>query len=437
MADEAQQILDEAQKRFDHAEVFEQTGETRSVSFENNRLKRVTARQYRGVGLRIIRDGRIGFASTTDLRDPRRLVEMAAESAQFGEQAKFQLPGLPDPLPQVLTEDPAVPEVSSDDMVTMGREGLEMSLAANADYLFSADVSTKREAIRLVNSCGLNLEHTKTDMAAAVSVETVTDSGLLHAFEFKTWGQPASGLTDITRKALDKMQQATVIAPVKAQQVPVIFNPKAVGNLLEPILLALSGKLVHKGSSRLIGKMNERILDERLDVLDDATIPFAPESASVDSEGVPTRPTLLLEKGVLRSYLLDLQTAGLLGMETTGHGYRSYASQPSPSGSNTVVGPGTDSYEDIIAGLERGVIVDQTLGSGQGNLLAGEFSVNVSLGFLVEGGKIRGRVKDCMVAGNVYDLLGQVEGISCERQWVGSDHVPAICVSGIKLAAGA
>jgi PmbA protein len=152
---------------------------------------------------------------------------------------------------------------------------------------------------------------------------------------------------------------------------------------------------------------------------------------------VPTRPTLLLEKGVLKSYLLDLQTAGLLGMQPTGHGYRSYASRPSPSSSNLVVGPGTDSYQDMLAGLERGLIVDQTLGSGQSNLLAGEFSVNVALGFLVEGGKIKGRVKDCMVAGNVYDLLNQVEGISRERQWVGSEHVPAICVRGIKLAAGA
>jgi len=437
MSDEALQILNEAQKRFDHAEVFEQTGETRSVNFESNKLKRVSARQYRGVGLRIVRDGRIGFASTTDLRDPRRLVEMAAESAQFGEQAKFQLPGLPDPLPQVLTEDPAVPEVSLDDMVTMGREGLEMSLAANADYLFFADISTKSEAVRLVNSSGLDLEHNKTDMALEVGVETVTDDGLLEVSEFKTWGQPLNGLTDITRRALDKMQQASVVAPARAEQIPVLFNPKAVGNLLRPILLALSGVLVHKGSSRLIGKMNERIADERLDLLDDATIPFAPQSAPADNEGVPTRPTLLLEKGVLKSYLLDLQTAGLLGMQPTGHGYRSYASRPSPSRSNLVVGSGTDSYQDMMAGLERGLIVDQTLGSGQSNLLAGEFSVNVALGFLVEGGKIKGRVKDCMVAGNVYDLLNQVEGISRERQWVGSEHMPAICVRGIKLAAGA
>ena len=75
------------------------------------------------------------------------------------------------------------------------------------------------------------------------------------------------------------------------------------------------------------------------------------------------------------------------------------------------------------------------LGGGQSNTLAGEFSVNVSLGFLVENGEIRGLVKDCMVAGNVYELLEQVEAMGSESVWIGSDRVPALCVGGIKLAA--
>jgi len=216
---------------------------------------------------------------------------------------------------------------------------------------------------------------------------------------------------------------------------PVIFTPKAAGVLIEPLLLALNGKHVQKGSSVLAGRLGERVLDERLSILDDATIPFAPASGPTDDEGVPTRRLRLFKDGVLESYLLDLQVGGLLGLESTGNGHRSYASRPAPSPSNTVVAPGTDAYEDMVASMERGLIVDQTLGSGQSNTLAGEFSVNVALGFLVEGGKIRGRAKDCMVAGNVYELLARVEGIGRERQWVGADCLPAICVSGIKLAA--
>ncbi|MGD2173941.1 MAG: DNA gyrase modulator, partial [Candidatus Brocadiaceae bacterium] len=88
----AERILDAAGAAFEAAEVYEESGETVRVAFEDNRLKQVQTRQRRGVGLRVIHDGRIGFASTTDLRDPGRLVEMATASAAFGDEAKFEFP---------------------------------------------------------------------------------------------------------------------------------------------------------------------------------------------------------------------------------------------------------------------------------------------------------------------------------------------------------
>ncbi|MDP6439516.1 MAG: TldD/PmbA family protein [Candidatus Brocadiia bacterium] len=435
MANEAELILEEAQRRFGQAEVFEEEGETRSAEYEDNRLKRASARQFRGVGLRVIHEGRIGFASTTDLRDPGRLVRMAAESAQFGEKAVFELPGQPAALGDTPLDDQAVRDLTHERMVEMGREALEKSLAARAEYQFGASVGTRTASVCILNTSGLDVGCAKTDMAGSVSLQEVSDSGLLWTYEHKEWGQPFDSLIDITEVALDKMRQAATIAPVRAETLPVIFTPKAVGNLLDPIMIALNGKLVHKGSSRLADRRGKKILDERITVTDDPTIPFAPASTPTDGEGLPARRTGLIERGVLKTYLLDLQTAGLLGMDPNANGHRSYASLPRPSSTNTVVEPGGDSYEDMVAGLERGLIVDQTLGAGQSNVLAGEFSVNVHLGFLVEEGKVRGRVKDCMVAGNVYDLLSNIEAIARERQWMGSDHLPAICVSSIKLAA--
>lgn len=436
MADDVEQILEEAGRRFEAAEVFEQAGEARSVEFEDNRLKRISARQFRGVGLRVIHEGRIGFASTTDLRDPGRLVQMAGESAQFGEKAVFELPAQPASLPQVPTEDPEVAQVTAQQMVEMGREGLEMSLAAKDGYLFSASIGTKLSTDRLMSTRGLDIRSAGTEMAASVEVQEVSpEGGLLSAYEFKVWRQPCGSITDVTEGALTKMCQAATVAPVQAEAMPVIFSPKAVDNLLHPVLIALSGKHVHKGSSRLAGQLGKRVLDERLTITDDPTIAFAPGSSPADDEGLVSRPRALIEGGVVSGFLLDLQTAGLLGMEPGANGHRTYASLPAPSLSNVVLAPGDGAYTAMVQDMERGVIVDQTLGSGQSNVLAGEFSVNVQLGFLVEGGRVRGRVKDCMVAGNVYELLSRVEGISRERQWVGADLVPAICVSGIRLAA--
>jgi PmbA protein len=180
--------------------------------------------------------------------------------------------------------------------------------------------------------------------------------------------------------------------------------------------------------------MNERVLDESISIWDDPSVPWAPGSGPCDDEGMPTRKFALVEDGRVSSFMLDLQTAGLLDMQPTASGYRSWSSRPSPASSNTVVSGGDVPYEDLLGGLGRALVVDQTLGSGQSNTLAGEFSVNVSLGFLVENGEIRGRVKDCMVAGNVYELLNNVEWVGMERKWVGSDYLPAICVRGIRPA---
>jgi len=433
----AEQILDAARRRFDAAEVYEEAGETVSVRFEDSRLKEIRTEQRRGLGLRVIDDGRIGFASTTDLRDSERLVEMAAASAAFGDEAEFEMPGQPLEVADVATCDDAMEAVSAQDMVEMGREGLAMSREANDDYLFSCHLSRAVHRQRLLNTAGLDFSYDSSGMSADVGIEEVRDDGLLQVYEFRTWSRPLDTVADLSKTVLDKVRDASTVAPTKLEAMPMIFTPKALGNLLAPIEQALNGKLVHKGSSILRDRIGEQILDPRLTISDDPTLDWAPGSCPLDDEGVPTASRPVFEEGVLRTYMADLQTAGLLGIEPTGHGFRSYSSRPSPSSTNTVIRTGETSYNDMVSGMERGLVIEQTLGSGQSNTLAGEFSVNVALGFLVENGRVQGRVKDCMVAGNVYEVLKQVEAIGREGEWFGSTWAPPIMVGGLKLAAQA
>jgi PmbA protein len=431
----AERVLELAAKAFDAAEVFEEIGETVSVGFQDNRLKEIHAEQRHGVGLRVIHQGRIGFAATSDLRRPSRLIEMAAASALYGDEAKFEFPGKPDRLTECKVFDERVPAVSAEQMVEMGREGLEMSRSADEGYLYGAGLGRGVSTIRILNTSGLDYAFDGTGMSASVDVQEVRDDGLLSVYEYMSWGQPIEGVADLTRTVLDKMRQASVVVQAKVEAMPMIFTKKALGNLFMPIAVALNGKNVHKGSSALRGKIGQQVLDERLTVTDDPSVDFAPASCPIDGEGTPTRKQAIFENGVLKTYLADLQTAGLLGIEPTGHGFRTYTSRPGPSDTNTVLSAGETSYADMVSGMRRGLIVDETLGSGQSNLLAGEFSVNVALGFLVRDGRVAGRVKDCMVAGNVYEVLKKLEAIGSEREWHGSSYVPPIMVGGLKLAA--
>lgn len=432
---EAEQILDAARRRFEAAEVYEEARETVSVRFEDSRLKEIRTEQRRGLGLRVVDEGRIGFASTTDLRDPDRLVDMAAASAAFGDEAEFEMPGQPAEVAEVATCDDAMADVSAQDMVEMGREGLAMSREADEDYLFACHVTRAAHRQRLLNTAGLDFAYDSSRMSADVEIEEVGEDGLLQVYEYRTWSRPFDSVVGLTQTVLDKVRAASTVAPTKLEAMPMIFTPKALGNLLGPIEQALNGKLVHKGSSILRDRIGEQIIDPRLTIADDPTVDWAPGSCPLDDEGVPTERRPVFEDGVLRSYMADLQTAGLLGIEPTGHGFRSYSSRPSPSSTNTVLSTGGTSYDDMLSGMGRGLIIEQTLGSGQSNTLAGEFSVNVALGFLVEDGEVQGRVKDCMVAGNVYETLKQVEAIGSEREWFGSTWAPPIMVGGLKLAA--
>ncbi|MCK4374251.1 MAG: TldD/PmbA family protein, partial [Candidatus Brocadiae bacterium] len=308
----AEAVLHEAARRFDRAEVFEESGESVSVSFEDNRLKEITARQFRGVGLRVVHEGRIGFASTTDLREPARLAEMAAASAGFGDEAQFEFPPQPAELGPAETYDSRVLQVSADRMVEMGREGLELSVKTDEGYLYNCGISRSTHTQRVMNTSGLDAELNSTEMSGSVGVQEVSDAGLLHIYEYRAWGRPFDSVIELARTVLEKMKQASVLAPARLEAMPMVFVPKAVGNLTGPIGIALNGKHVHKGSSVLGGRIGEQILDPRITIADDPTVPFAPRTCPVDDEGTPTRKQHFFENGVLKTYMTDLQTAGLL-----------------------------------------------------------------------------------------------------------------------------
>ena len=142
----------------------------------------------------------------------------------------------------------------------------------------------------------------------------------------------------------------------------------------------------------------------------------------------------MIENGIAGQPLLDLQTAGQLGKLSTGAAGRGLATTPSPTSSVIDVAAGDTHFEDMIAGIKEGLIVEELLGAGQGNELGGDFRANVSLGYRITNGEIVGRVKDTMVSGNVYSVLSQVEYIGDSPEWIfGSFRSPAIQCRGVEV----
>jgi TldD protein len=191
---------------------------------------------------------------------------------------------------------------------------------------------------------------------------------------------------------------------------PVVLSSEAGGTMVhEACGHGLEADLVHKGLSAYVGKIGQQVASEKITVIDDAAIAGKYGSYSYDDEGTPAQRTVLIENGILKQYMTDLQSAERMGSAATGNGRReSYREKPVVRMSNTYIAPGTDRVEDMIASVEYGLFVKH-MGGGQVNTLNGDYVFDVSEGYLIENGKITRPVRGATLAGNGPESLRNVE----------------------------
>jgi PmbA protein len=429
-----ERILNEAKKVAEEAEVFCITSETTPVQFEANRLKHVQSKQSTNVALRIIKDGRIGYASSTNLKESRKIVDSAVETAEFGMKAEFEFPSL-DSYPEVVTYDPAIRRVSTEEMTKLGEKMISSVREKTPELQCEASISKGTVSVRLINSRGGQADYRKSIFSLGVEGQLIRGTDMLFVGEGQSSCHPIndiSGVTEIVHQQLEFSRNNTSI---KTGELPVIFTPRGVASALaQPLMAGLNGKLVLEGSSPLTNKLGDKSFDNNFSIFDDPTIDFQPGSRPCDDEGTASQRTPLIENGVVANFLYDLQTAALAGKKSTGNGER-HGSLPSPSVSTFVVSAGKTTFNDMVADIREGLVVEFLMGAGQGNTLGGDFSGNVLLGYRIENGKIVGRVKDTMVAGNIYKVLNHVAAIGCETVWVGGMiQTPPIYFSSVSVS---
>jgi PmbA protein len=417
---DAEPILSAARKRgAQQVEVFAVESYETPVRFEANRLKELNARQTKGAALRVIVDGRIGFASSTYPDDVDGLVEAAAEAAPFGPLARFELPG-PAEAPVVQVFDPRTQAVSADEMIHWGQSLIDAARNLEPKLVCDATVRRVVQTVTLANSNGGGFSYRASALSASLHGTLIRDTDMLFVGDYDASCSPDLDWKRIEETIERQLRYSRRNAALKMAQMPVIFTPLGVAeSLLTPLALAFSGRLVHQGQSPLVDRLGEQLYDSRFSMWDDATISLRAASRPFDDEGVPSRRIQLVENGVVRSFLYDLQTAALAGAESTASAERSLASQPSISTTCVTIAAGDTTFEDMLDSVSEGVVVEELMGAGQGNVMGGDFSGNVLLGYKIEGGEIVGRVKDTIVAGNVHEALRQLGAVGSDSRWVG------------------
>ena len=428
-----EEILTRAKKVAEEAEVFMVSSEATPVHFEANRLKHIQSKQSNSVALRIIKDGKTGYATSTRL-DGEDLVNNAVATAEFGTEAKFEFPPLT-PYPKIEVFDPDVEAVSLEEMAKLGEELVSAVTNHTAGILCDASVTRTVSTIRIINSRGGQASYQRSIFSLGIEGQLIQDTDMLFVFEGQSSCHPLLDTKSITGIVLHQLELAKTNATIRTGSLPVIFTPEGLtSTLIMPMITAFNGKSVLEGASPIGSKSGQQVYDSKLSLLDDPTTAYRPDSGPCDDEGIPNQRTPLITEGVVSNFLYDLQTAAMAGTTSTGNGHRG-GGLPSPSSSTIIIIPGNTTFSEMVQDIKEGLVVETVMGATQGNVLGGDFSGNVLLGFKIENGEIVGRVKNTMVSGNIYQLLYEIVAIGSDTKWVGGSlSTPSIYCPSVSVA---
>ena len=419
-------ILNQLRTQVEQVEAYEISSEVTRVGFEAGKLKINQVEQVSGIALRVVKDGRLGFAASSDMNAVDDLIANVLASAAFGEKTPLILPITQTALP-VAAYDATIAGLSIGSMVELGQEIVDLFLEAAPDAQVNVQLSREVQHISIRNQTGLDISFQKSPFRLVYDIERVAGDDILVLYDVlgsTVWDQD---YLQTAKESAKKLALAEKITTPHSGRMPVLFAPLAGMVLALPLMVALNGKNVYTDISPLVGKLGEQLFNEQITVIDDPSLPGKWGSSPYDGEGIPSRPNVLVDAGVLKSFFYDLKTAAQMGTQSTGNGSRDLFSSPQPSTTNFVISPGETPVEQLIAGIDHGLLVDTVIGLGQGNIYSGAFSNPVALAFKIEGGEIVGRVKEVSLAGNIYELLPQVEALSSETQWFIDDMTETSC----------
>ena len=254
-----------------------------------------------------------------------------------------------------------------------------------------------------------------------------TGTDIFHAGAGRGW-KDLNDLWDpqfIIDRTVRDLAMSTQIVDSPSGRLPVLLDPGVFDAFLSPVTMGINGRRVAQGESPLAGRMDEPLLDAAITLIDNPHRDYG-SAVCMDSDGVPTRVHRVVEDGVLKMFLYDLDTAAMVGAAPTGNnGCGLYGME---------IPPGQRTHEEIIRSLDEAIYVRGMLGFGQGNLANGDFSANLSPGYLIKGGEIVGRVKNTMIAGNLFDILK--DGVELSSDYEVPGRIPWALVDGVNLSTG-
>jgi PmbA protein len=422
------------------ADVVAVEGDSASVQVRLGAVDKLSKAQEKRLGLRVYFGHRSAGASTSDFT-PAALDELVETTCALA-QAVVEDPqaGLPDP--SAMAKDPPDLDLydgqtlSMDRMIELATRTEQAALAVDLRLSNSegADFGTYGGRTAFANSHGFYGEYKSSSFSCSVSPIAVQD-GLMQRDYWYAVGRKFAGLDspeDVGREAGRRTVRRLGARKVSTCRVPVVFDPEMAGSFLGNLCSAVNGYAIYKGASYLIGRLGERIAPESVTISDDGRMPGGLGSKPFDGEGLATRKNVVVDRGMLKTYLLDAYAARKLKLVSTGNASRSVGEAPSAGATNFYLAPGAVSPEEIIRSVKRGLYVTELIGFGI-NMVTGDYSRG-AVGFWIENGELAYPVEEITIAGNLKDMWMNVEAIGNDLVFRGRLASPTVKIAEMTVA---
>jgi len=424
-------LLDRLSARVHGADTVAKIDDVLTLAISPDGDTRVSSSRSRTTYLRVIRDGKVGCASSTG-DDAEELIARSLAAADAGPEVELLLPA-PAPLPAVESHAPQAAGADATALDRLARALLERLQQSGRRVEVWAERSSG--SVQVANTRGVHAGYQATLAGVGAVVESI-GAGWAPPCRVHGAGAALPTLGDVEWLAaeVERRLAPPIVESYRPLEQPLIcLAPRAAATFLRPLRAALAGYEAWLGSSPLRDRLGERVADERLSVADDPLAPARPASRPVDDDGVVSRLLPLIERGRLLGFLADLELGARAGVPSTGHGWRTPNATSRVGCTNLRIAPGIEGPATLRTMLGRGLLIEDLDWRGGPNPLAGTLTLSAPWTYLVEGGVVRGRLEGVTLSGNVFRSLGQLAAIGNDVTWCGAISTPSLLVEGLTV----
>lgn len=422
----AERIVEKGARRADQIEVYMETGATLDVDLEANQLAGSGTGKSKGGGIRVVQDGRLGFAYFTDADKSDLAIEQALQASKLSPQKMYELPASK-AVRGVRNWDDSVAALDPAMVVQLAEDALQGALEVAPDAVVGGGAGVAWGMDAIASSEGASSWDASTSISAGVSLVLERDGQAVNAWDGESLHvgplDAARVGSAVGRTCVDLLSPK----PATVGDLDVLFLPGAVGELVGGIIeSAVDGDEAMRGKSVWSDKLGTKVAHEGFHITDAPTAPGALGVAATDGEGLAARDVPIISEGTLQSYLFDSWDAHNHGKSSTHSACRGgFKSQPGTGSQHWVV-----SHENALS-MERlqadmdGYVVESVLGAHTANTTTGDFSVTATNVWRVKDGE-RSPSTDVAISGNLPDLLQRLDAASNEPRRKMGSVLPAL-----------